>query len=414
MLARFFAIPFSVRLAFTLWLILFLGVTARVIASRPTSGSVVPIYLNAGLRWAAEQDLYAPMSGMDVYRNPPGFAALFTPFTDWNPKLVGVVWRTLGVVLFLWGLRRLQQALAPDLTFTQCGWLFCLAVLPLLPAYNNGQVNLLLAAVLMHGIAALGLKRYWEAAGWLSFGTWLKVYPIAVAMLACLLYPRTLITRIGCCLILAFIIPVVATSPEYLLQQYQSFVHYLGADDRSLAELSRAPRNWAIISRVWFNVSVPMSIEKVIAMLAGVFAAIQIWRGRSRQTPNHSLLKTLLLGTCWMTAFGPATEANTYSLFAGVMAVSLMMRPTWLGGLGYGLLVLTVLRGLFPNDWKFQVLGPQPIGALCLAGSLFTTVSISAASITILSARVSLSGRRLPQPVQEETPAKASSELSSV
>jgi hypothetical protein len=414
MLARFFAIPFSVRLAVTLWLILFLGVTVRVIASRPTSGSVVPIYLNAGLRWAAEQDLYAPMSGMDVYRNPPGFAALFAPFSDWNPKLVGVVWRTLGLALFLWGMRRLQTALAPDLTFSQCGWLFCLVVLPLLPAYNNGQVNLLLAAILMHGIAALRLKRYWEAATWLSFGTWLKVYPIALAMLACLLYPKALIARLGCCLILGFTIPLAFNSPEYVLQQYQCFVYYLGADDRSLAELSRAPRNWAIISRVWFNMPVPMSMEKVIAMLAGVFVAIQVWRGRSRQTLNHSLLQVLLLGTCWMTAFGPATEANTYTLFAGVMALTLMVRPTWLGSLGYGLLVLTVLRGLFPNDWKFQVLGPQPIGALCLAGSLFTTESVSAASITILSARVSLGRRRVPQPVQEETPTKASSELSSV
>jgi hypothetical protein len=84
------------------------------------------------------------------------------------------------------------------------------------------------------------------------------------------------------------------------------------------------------------------------------------------------LVLTVGLGSVWMTAFGPATESNTYALLAGVAAY-LAVRPTgprWvrlLATVGYGLLAATVLRGLFPEDWRFQAYGPQPIGAVLLA-----------------------------------------------
>ncbi len=69
--ARFWTIPFSVRLAWTLWLVLAAAVGIRVAVSKPTSQSVMPIYLAAGDRWLRGESLYAPVPGLDVYRNPP-------------------------------------------------------------------------------------------------------------------------------------------------------------------------------------------------------------------------------------------------------------------------------------------------------------------------------------------------------
>lgn len=404
MLARFFAIPFSVRLAATLLLALVIGVALRVIVSSPTSGSVVPIYLKAGERWLAQNDLYQPTPGLDVYRNPPGFAALFAQVTEWNPKFVGLLWRWVGLGLFLVGLLRVQQTFYPEMNRTQQGWIVCFALLILLPAFNNGQVNLLLAGTLLHAVAALHQARYWEAAVWFSLGCWLKLYPVAVALLACLLAPRMLPWRLAVLLLVAFACPVLLTSPDYLLQQYASFWHYLGLDDRSLAELRRAPLNWTILPRVWLGWTLTSSVTKAVAVLAGVAAACWIWRQSRQQPTSEVILNLLLLGTMWMTAFGPATEANTYSLWAGVSAVSLVARPAFWSVFGYVLLFGTVARGLFPNDWQWQVLGLQPLGAICLAIPALASRAVQP-EITVLAARIRImpASRSRLESVQQPT-----------
>jgi hypothetical protein len=75
-----------------------------------------------------------------------------------------------------------------------------------------------------------------------------------------------------------------------------------------------------------------------------------------------------------MTAFGPATEMNTYSVLAGVAAY-LAVAPGPPGAraaawAGYGLLAASVLRCMFPDDWRFQALGPQAVGAVLLAAAV--------------------------------------------
>ena len=103
----------------------------------------------------------------------------------------------------------------------------------------------------------------------------------------------------------------------------------------------------------------------------------------------------LALGSVWMTAFGPATEMNTYAVLAGVAAYLVVApgpRPRWAAAAawaGYGLLAASVLRAAFPDDWRFQVLGPQPAGALLLAAAAVGGVAAPAdAAPWVWAARV--------------------------
>jgi hypothetical protein len=91
--ARWFALPLASRWAVVVWVALVAGVLVRVAASKPRSQTVVPIYLTAGQRWLASEDLYAPAAGLDVYRNPPVVAAAFAALTPLPVKVAGVVWR---------------------------------------------------------------------------------------------------------------------------------------------------------------------------------------------------------------------------------------------------------------------------------------------------------------------------------
>ena len=111
---RWFAIPLSTRWAICIWFTLLAGVFGRVAVDRTTAQSVVPIYILGGERWWNAVPLYGPPPGtMDVYRNPPGFAALFAPLSQLPPRPVGLAWRIAGIGLFILGLRRFLAAIHP-------------------------------------------------------------------------------------------------------------------------------------------------------------------------------------------------------------------------------------------------------------------------------------------------------------
>jgi hypothetical protein len=381
---RWLALPLASRWAVVIWLALVGGVLGRVLASKPRSQTVVPIYLVAGQRWVASEDLFEPIPGLDLFRYPPVVAAAFVPFSTIPEKLAEVLWRALGVAVFLVGLWRFRRTLAPELTPTRTGLLFALAALLIVQALNNGQANLLLAGAVLNGGAAVARGRWWEAAAWFALAGWLKLYTFAFGLLVALIYPRQFGPRLALFSLIGAVLPFACQSSEYVLWQYREFVENLGADDRTYANLYRTTRDWAICPRVWFDWNPPQNVRTVVSLIAALGAAVLV-RGAARQ--RDALMLALLLGSVWMTAFGPATESNTYSVLAGFAAylvVAPVPRPRWAmlaAWVGCGLLAATILRGLFPADWKFQVLGPQPIGTLLLAAAgiatLFTPAPMS-------------------------------------
>jgi hypothetical protein len=387
---RWFALPAGIRLAVGVWALLLVAVCVRVAVSRPTAQTVLPIYLAAGERWAGGETLYVSVPGLDVYRNPPGFAATFAPLTLLPAKLVGILWRLAGTGVFLLGLHRFRRALAPDWGPTRVGLLFALAALLAVPALNNGQVNLLLAGAALNGTAAALGRRWWESAAWFALGGWLKVYPLALGLLVSVAAPLRLGPRLVLLALLAAGLPWLLQDPAYVLAQYRGFVDWLGLDDRHLTIPQRAARDWTILPRTWSDWIVPADVSRTVSAAAGIAAALAVAVAALRATdPRRPLALALALGRVWMTAFGPATEANTYTVLAGTaafLAVAPQRRFSRLLALaGCGLLAVSVLRGLFQADWQFQVLGPQPVGAMLLA----------LAALTAGPARVLEPGRRI-------------------
>ena len=371
--ARFLTIPFSVRLAWTLWLVLIAAVGVRVAVSKPTSQTVMPIYLAAGERWLRGESLYAPVQGLDVYRNPPVIAAAFATLTPLPEKLAGLIVRGASVALFLTGLIRVRRALLPDWTASRAGWLFALAVIPAVPSVNNGQLNLLIAALALHGVSAAATGRWSASAAWLGVAGWVKVYPLALALLVVLVAPRTFAVKVTAVVLFGVALPFALDDAATVRTQYAEYVLYLRIDDRTHEDLSRVPRDWTVLPRVWLKWTPREAEAKAVslAVTAGLAALVLV---RRRRPLVESLLVALVGSHVWMTAFGPATEMNTYSLLAAVaplvlLAPGLSRRHQALAAVGYALLAATVLRGTFPNDRDFNVLGPQALGAILMGAA---------------------------------------------
>jgi hypothetical protein len=371
--ARFLTIPFSVRLAWTLWLVLVAAVGIRVAVSKPTSQTVVPIYLAAGERWLRGESLYAPAQTLDVYRNPPAIAAGFAALTPLPEKIAGLLVRGASVALFLTGLMRVRRAILPDWSASRVGWLFALALVPAVPSVNNGQLNLLIAALALHGVAAAATGRWSASAGWLGLAVWVKVYPVALGLLVVLVAPRTFAVKLTAVVLLGFAVPFAFDDIATVRTEYAEYVESLQLDDRTHHDLSRVPRDWTALPRMWLNWTPPEPPTKVVSLVVAAGLAVLIFFHKRRPL-GESLLVALVGSHVWMTAFGPATEMNTYSLLAAVAPLVLLTpglsrRQQALAAVGYTLLAVTVLRGMFPNDRDFNVLGPQALGTILLGAA---------------------------------------------
>ena len=369
---KLLSIPLAVRVAVLVWAVLLIGVTVRIVVSGPLSQTVVPIYLTGAMRWVASEDLYPPIPGMDLFHNPPVVAAGFVPFLLLPAKVAGIVWRLLSAAVFLTGLSRFARAVSPNLSIHRTGWMFALAAVLALSSVNNGQINLMIAGGCLAGAAAAAEKRWWAAAGWFGVGFGLKLYPLAVGMLAAVAAPRKLGPRLVLVAAGVSALPFLVQSPGYVVAQHENFVTLLGLDDRTHSPLDRVNRDWTILARVWFGVVPPADVTKLVGVAAGLamaaFAAACARKGMDGRTQAGL---ALALGSVWVTLFGPATEAVTYTLVAGVGAWQ-AVRPggsRWARGLawvGCGLLAAPIVRAAFPGDWAFTALGPQPTGAILL------------------------------------------------
>jgi hypothetical protein len=366
------------RLAVIAWAALLIGIGARVTASPARSQTVVPIYLNAADRWVRGEDLYAPAWPLDVYRYPPGIAPAFVPFTWLPEKAPGLIWRGLGAAVFLAGLAAwVRHGLPRPLTRGEAGAVFGLTVPLALSSLNNGQTNLAIAGLLLLGATAAARER-WRAAGlWLALGGVVKLFPLAAGLLLAAAFPRRLLPWLAGFVALLLAAPFLLHDPGYVAGQYRSFVSFLGLDDRSLGPLDRAPRDLFLVLRVWFAPPPAAAYQAVQLGAAAAMAGLVVFAARRTRDPRFTSALALHLGCAWMTVLGPASEAHTYTILGPTAAAAVVLgfagrsrAALWLAVLGYGLLVAPVFRDMFPAGWKFQVLGPHPIGGLLVLAAV--------------------------------------------
>lgn len=353
--------------AFWVWFAVTAGVIGRVIAVPPERGSVVPIYLVAGERWLAGSPLYAAIPDLDVYRNPPGVAALFAPLSVLGPKPAAVLWRLACLALYALGIHRLLKHVLPPLgNWRRCG-VWAAAVVFMIPALNNGQTNLIVTAAAVLGVVAAARGRWWEASAWLAVCGYFKLYSFAIGLLVVVQFTRAVGWRFTVATLALFALPFVLQNPGYVYDSHLQFRDALTADDRTAADHSRAPRDWTIIPYDITGVPVARVVSLAVSLVAAAAFVWVVWK--SRQQPPASVLTPLSLGLIWITLFGPSAEVNTYSVLAPVVAAFAFGLPrkdrlmAWLAWAGCAALLAVEIRAGVNGRSEFDLSWLQPLGA---------------------------------------------------
>jgi len=231
------------------WGIAIIAVCGRVALTKSSRQDLFPVYQNAGKAWLNGQDLYRN-SEFD-YRYSPLFAAAMAPMARLPAKLASISWRLLSVFCFLAALSWTCRAGVPDKFASEKSPLIFLLILPLsLGNLNNGQANLLVLGALLAAVAAV-IRSWWmSAAIVLTIAATIKIYPLAIALLLVVMFPRQLLWRFALCLIVSVALPFALQKIDYVSHQYNDWLLYLRSEDRT----SRSLSEWYSDLRLLFRV----------------------------------------------------------------------------------------------------------------------------------------------------------------
>lgn len=388
------------RFAVGVWFAVLLVISVRVLL-QPNRQTVYPIFVQAGRDWLAGDGLYGKVNaGVDQFRYSPLVAATFAPMSVLSDRIGNLVWRWLNAFALLAALAWWARVAWAPRDFKRAslalGWLLVL-VLPLaLGSLNNGQSNGLVLALILASLAGSLERRWGLVSVCLAVACLFKVYPIAVGLLLVVVYPRPLGTRLAVALVLGMALPFALQRPEYVCEQYLAWFRHIGGDDRQTWPVELTYRDLRLLCRVWWTPLGARTYQLIQCAIAAAIAALCFLQRKAlRQSPaiapdEKELLLTLFaLASCWMTAFGAATESSTYILLAPALAAVLVQtrqegRPRWervvLAGC-YGLLLAAQVSNWFPFGRRFHTFGPQPAaGLVFFSYMLWRAVAVHGAS----------------------------------
>jgi alpha-1,2-mannosyltransferase len=295
------------RVAWAIWGLVF-SVFTVVSIVRPGMREVLHVYRNASIAWLSGQEIYP---GIDY---PPTFVILFTPFAKMPLSVSEVLWRALGMGIYvssLWRLARMVESGPRKLFFL----ISILSVQAALGSIKNGQTNLLLAGAMAHASIDWAAARRLAAVGWLILATVAK--PIAIVMLLLLAAADiTLIPWIAGGLLLAGAIPLIFDSWSSVAHQYRAWygdiVTIASSEENRFDDINGLFRT--------LHVHVPAIWMMLLRLLAAVLT-LAIWLVASRRMdqPRRALM-LFGLAAAYLMLFNPRTESNSYVILSTAIA----------------------------------------------------------------------------------------------
>lgn len=302
------------RWAMMAWLVFAIALVVKAMVE-PVKHSVYPCFELAARGWAAEENIYEFWRG---FRYSPAFAMLFQAFAALPARLGGALWNLLNVALLFASLRLLARDVLPGHWSDRARGIFLLLALA-------GSVRGLWAAqttslcFAFAGFAAWGIvrRRWWLASLCLAIPVYVKLWPIAFALLALCCWPRPLIGRFALCMLLPAAVPFLSKPPHVVLWQYANWVEFLTGP---------CQQRWAAYRDFWTILTacrVPPSPLVYLILQLATAAAVAGWcfvRRLKGESDRGLLAFTLAIWAAWQLLFGPGTERNTYGLAAPVIA----------------------------------------------------------------------------------------------
>ncbi len=359
--------------AILVWVIGLLVVS--ILVAKPTKvGKLYPTFVHAGDSFRTGQPLYREiLPNHDQFRYTPVAATTLSVWGYLPPVVGGILWRVgqgvfLCLVLWWWS----KQA-EPRLNWAG---VLILSLPIVMGNLHNGQMNVTIVACCLGAMICFQRNSLFLSAVMVTVATSLKIYPVALAGLFCLIEPIRYSWRLLLSIAFALMVPFLFQSNDYVTEQFREWYERINDDDRSTHPLGSSTiyHSFQTLLRVW-GFPIPLSVYRAIEMIVGLLFAVWVVVVRVQGYPrNVQIHFAFFLGMIWMTLFGPATENATYALLAPVVAHA-VLTAWWRGivdriwmGIVLGLILAVPIALWFPPHISGPVrsLSPQAHATLLL------------------------------------------------
>ena len=310
-----------------------------------------------------QQNLYVrePQHYFDLNHYGPIFAYVIAPFAL-MPDAVGVVlWVMFTAWLLLFAIQKLPVKKEHGLI------ILLLCAHELMTSAANVQINPLIAALILFSFIFIKKENDFWAALMIALGTFIKLY--GVVGLAFFFFSNNKIKLIGSLIfwsVVLFVLPMLISSPSFIVQTYQDWYHDLVG--KNLTNIASTREDVSVMGMVR-KMMVP-NLSNLVVLLPGVLLfALSYLRIKLFSNLNYQLLivaSTLIFPVI----FSTGSESPTYIIaFVGV-AIWYINSGRPVSALDVFLLVFALIltslspSDLFPRYLKEHYVDPYALKAL--------------------------------------------------
>ena len=171
-----------------------------------------------------ETNLYAEYVSQywDHYYYSPSFAVLIAPFSFLPTQLGAFAWGILDAGLLFYAIRQLP------INAQKQNFILILSANEMMNAASNLQSNGIMAATLILSFVFILKQKELNSTVMIMLGFFIKLYSIAgLAFFFFSKHKKTFIVSVCLCFIAFFLIPMLATSPSFLIQSYKDWAEAL-------------------------------------------------------------------------------------------------------------------------------------------------------------------------------------------
>lgn len=273
------------------------------------------IFSNAAKHLADGTDLYIPhpTEHHDLYLYSPTAAVAFTP-TQWVPDIVGIViWESINALALIGAIAYLPRQ---KWLFALIGWYI---LKESVTGFQHNQSNGLTTGLMVLTLACLERKQTAAAALVTVMSLYLKIFGFAAAALW-LVFPNKgkFVAWSGLWFVALGAAPLLVTSPESLLAQYQSWF-------RMHQEIHSDFYGYGLpgMLHAWFGITSGRTVLTLVG--AGLVCLPALLRAQGDQTGfRQTMLGALML---WANVFNHKLEPATCIVGVTGVALWLTARP---------------------------------------------------------------------------------------
>ena len=298
------------RTAVVLWSLLALLSSVRVLVDPDRQH--FRIFHAAGIDWWSGASLFERAD--HLFRYSPAFAVLASPFALLPLGVSNILWNVVTLLLLSVAVIQLSHRVLPGTwTAKRRAQLLLLTLPGVIRGIWSSQSHGLTAVCLLFALVGITRRRWWLSSLLLAVAFHVKLAPLVLAMLLCVMWPWQLGPRYLICLIGLGLLPFLTQDPSFVTSQYVAWWDYL-RESSDLRWVSNRD-----LWNLWESSGLPFSVPVYRGIQIAVGAATAawcLWLSRSRLCERQQLTVCAAIGLAYMLVLGPAVEFQQYVIIA--------------------------------------------------------------------------------------------------